>query len=133
MTMKTATRRRTKTTKSGRRELLALAAGMIAGVLPAAGKKERRAQTVIAGTVFRETGFALRGAEVLVEPVEGGGGKKTEWRAVTDARGEFAIRVPAGRGAYRLVVTADGYKTYQKQVSVDGDERVEFNVIMETK
>src|SRR4051794_19388094 len=55
-------------------------------------KKQTQASTyaVITGSVFREEGFALPGAELMIAPGSPQGGKKQ--RAVSDARGEFAVR-----------------------------------------
>lgn len=128
--------RRTKTKRTkkrtGRRALLVTLAGLL---LPAArvwGKKEKGAQAVIAGTVFRDTGFLLRGAEVIVKPTPAGR-KKQEWKALSDARGEFALRVPAGPASYNLIVSASGYRSQEKTVTLAGEERVEFSFQMEPK
>jgi hypothetical protein len=96
------------------------------------GKKEKGAQAVIAGTVFRDTGFLLRGAEVIVKPAPEGR-KKQEWKALSDVRGEFAVRVPAGPASYNLVVSASGYRPQEKAVTLAGEERVEFSFQMEPK
>lgn len=110
--------------------------GALAGLLlPAAhgwGRKGKGAQAVIAGTVFRDTGFSLPGADVVVKPAPAGG-KKQEWKASSDARGEFALRVPAGPASYNLIVIANGYRPQEKAVTLAGQERVEFSIQMEPK
>ncbi len=94
------------------------------------GAKERKQKAapslaILAGTVFRDTGFALRDAEVIVtpEPVEK---KKTEWRAISDARGEFFLRLPPGPASYNVVVRARGFKEMRKTVTYAADERLDF-------
>ena len=132
MITKMKTRRRKKTRKMrriGRRAF----AGLLTGCLPLLGKrnKEREAQAVVAGTVFRETGHALRGAEITVAAPAGG--KKGQWKGVSDVRGEFAVRIPVGAGRYTVTVKAEGYRTQEKPVTVAADERAEFSFLMEPK
>jgi len=84
--------------------------------------------------VFSDTGLALRGAPVLVRllPDEGvQASKPLEWKAVSDARGEFAVRVPAGTHRYRVEVKAEGFKLQAKEAVVAGNERVELNFLLE--
>lgn len=94
-----------------------------------AGKDKNRkippAYAVVAGTVFRDTGVSLPGAEVELVPGENpeAAPKIKKMKLVTDARGEFAFRVPAAPAEYRLAVRAAGYKAGQKQVAVQGEER----------
>jgi hypothetical protein len=100
--------------------LLALAA---AG---AAGEKKKKSklapQAILAGTVFQESGFLLRGARVVVYNVER---RKDKKETVTDMQGEFAVRVPAGKGKYTIEATANGFAPESKTVEVTGDERLE--------
>ncbi len=69
-------------------------------------------QFLIFGTVFEERGFALPGAEIAVRRA---GEKKTRWRQYSDARGEFAVRVPPG-AEYDLTVKAKGYAEQTRKV-----------------
>jgi len=69
-------------------------------------------QFLIFGTVFEERGFALSGAEIAVRRA---GKKKTRWRQYSDARGEFAVRVPPG-AEYELTVKAKGYAEQTRKV-----------------
>jgi hypothetical protein len=105
---------------------LALLLGMAAGAASAADKA---AQAMIAGTVFRNSGFALPRAGVVVTGKERG--KKKEWKTTADSRGEFYVRVPAGPAEYNVVVTAEGYRTYEKVVTLGADERIDLSVILE--
>ncbi|HEX8984214.1 MAG TPA: carboxypeptidase regulatory-like domain-containing protein [Bryobacteraceae bacterium] len=96
-----------------------------AGAAKNKDKKIPAAYAVVAGTVFRDTGASLPGAEVELAP--GGNSQaarkvKTQ-KQVTDARGEFAFRVPAVPAEYRLNVRASGYQGGEKQVAIAGEER----------
>jgi len=107
-------------------------------LLPAASpapqkKRAPEPHALISGTVFRETGLTLRGAEVTLERAEKGGAGKgfKKTTVATDARGEFAVRVPAGPMRYTVTIKAAGYRTVQKEVSVAGEEAVNFFVQLE--
>jgi hypothetical protein len=82
---------------------------------------------VIAGTVFRDPGFALPGASVELTVLTPPPGKKKprSQRIASDARGEFAFRVPAGAATYRLAVSSPGFDPQQKDATVAADERVD--------
>lgn len=97
-------------------------------------------QAVLGGSVFRDAGFALRGAEatatLVVESDTAGPRKKDKkpklWKAITDARGEFLLRLPAGPARYNVVVRAAGYKLQEKQVTFAADERQDQNFLLES-
>jgi hypothetical protein len=92
---------------------------------------DQKAMAMIAGTVFRDSGFALPRAVVTVRGQERG--KKKEWKGVADGRGEFFVRVPAGPADYNVFVTAEGYRTYEKMVKVGADERIDLSVILDSE
>jgi hypothetical protein len=99
----------------------------VAGV-PAARKKDRQPSfALIAGTVFRDSGFALPGAEISVKPSPEGVPKLKikSVKTMSDPRGEFAIRVPAVPMRYTVKVKAPGFREQSKSVSISGDERVD--------
>lgn len=85
---------------------------------------------MLAGTVFRDAGFALRGAEVVVTP-DSAGKKAKPLRAASDARGEFFLRLPPGPASYNVVVRASGYKPAEKKVTFGADERLDINFLLE--
>lgn len=92
-----------------------------------AGPRKAQAHALIAGTIFRETGLSLAGAEVTLTQA-GDSQAKRKFRpmqAVSDARGEFAFRVPPQPAQYRLSVRAAGYLPEEKLVAVAGEERVD--------
>ncbi len=117
----------------GRRALVAgfLGAAMLVSAPAALAKKKTRGAEhygVVAGTVFQETGFLLRGARVTLTPVPADGAqvkKKQIQHTVTDNRGEFAFRVPAGAMRYTVRAEADGWEPAEKTVEVQWDQRVD--------
>jgi hypothetical protein len=101
-----------------------------ASTIAAAGGKDKKppaSYAVVAGTVFRDSGFSLPGAEV--ELAAGGQSQEApkfkKMKTVSDARGEFAFRVPPVPRDYRVTVKAAGYQVQEKPVSVPGEARVD--------
>ena len=106
----------------------ALAVGLALALLGMAGAAEKKKskvvpQAILAGTVFQESGFLLRGARVVVYNTERPKDKK---EAATDMQGEFAVRVPAGKASYTIEVRAPGFAAATKKVDVAGDERLDM-------
>lgn len=81
----------------------------------------KKALSIIGGTVFREPGFAMGGALVeLLEVTEGKKKKKPE-KTLSDARGEFAFRLPAKDAKYMVRASAKGFEPQEKEaVSTPG-------------
>ena len=104
--------------------LVVLALGM--AIRAGAGDKHA-AYAVVAGIVFQESGFALPGAQVQLKVKTQPQGVKAPkpQKAVSDARGEFAFHVPAGKAEYALSVQAAGFVGEQRTASVSADERVD--------
>lgn len=133
--MKRKKKRRTKIGSS----LLLLAGALCVGAgLPppaeAAAKHVRPGeQVLVAGTVFRDPGFALPGAEVTVSSVTPPDSrqKPRKWKAISDNRGEFAIRVPPGAVQYTITVTCKGFGSAEKTVSVEGQDRADVTFLLE--
>ena len=97
---------------------------LVPGVARAEKRKSKAvAQAVLAGSVFREDGFLLRGARVLVTNLDRPKEKK---ETTTDVQGEFAVRVPAGKARYSIEVSSDGFRSEKKTVEIAGDERVDL-------
>jgi Carboxypeptidase regulatory-like domain len=115
------------------RLILAVACILLCLPLPAAGgrpaKDQKRQDVValIAGTVFQESGFLLRGAEVVISPdPEAKDDRKfKKVKVVSDNRGEFAVRVPAQPMRYTVSVSARGFRAQEKSVSIGGEERID--------
>jgi len=93
---------------------------------------------VVAGTVFRDNGFALPEADVTLE-VDGPPAPKSKvkkLKAVSSPRGEFTFRVPPVATKYKVTVSAKGFRMAEKVVEVQGgSERVDatFNLSPESK
>lgn len=123
-----------KLASSGRMRLLVASFVLLAGSLPATlfaafGEKKRApaSYALIAGTVFRDTGLSLAGAEVTLLAQQGPGraGKPKKITVLADSRGEFAVRVPAAPMRYNVSARAPGYQPQEKSVSVSGEDRVD--------
>lgn len=121
--------RRTRTRTGARLWiLLGLAASgavLLLPVLMAAAEP----QAVVAGTVFRDPGFALPRAEVTLalQPTPDAARKKFKPRkTMSDARGEFAFYVPPEKATYLLTVKAEGLEPQEKAVVLSGGpERID--------
>lgn len=107
-------------------------------VIPAvsfAGKKKPAdLYAIIGGTVFRDPGFALRGAEVVIEPEKPvvNGVKLKAQKALSDGRGEYAFRVPPIEAKYTVKASASGMKPESKAAETrGGEERIDvtFNLL----
>jgi hypothetical protein len=112
--------------------------GVFSNPVLSAAKKEKSKNGVapyalIAGTVYRPPGFALPGVEVVVSPEqpEVNGTKLKKAQAVTDVRGEWAIRVPPVPAKWQVNVKIDGYRPEQRSVSVEGEQRVDLSITLE--
>ena len=122
-------RKRKRTSGSSPSRFLLAFALLTAGALAATGKSGKPEPfALIAGSVFRDTGFSLAGAELTVEPAPEAKApsKFKRIKTVTDARGEFAVRVPSAPMRYTVSVKAHRYRLDKKEVSIQGEERVEL-------
>jgi Carboxypeptidase regulatory-like domain len=117
----------TKTRKTGSLflVLLAIAAGF--GLPANARGQEKKPASVIAGTVFREPGFALPGAVVTLEQVElAAKGKRNKPQKVAcDAHGEFAFRLPPSGTKFKLTAVAKGFASQTKETAAVPGVRVD--------
>jgi hypothetical protein len=82
----------------------------------------------LAGTVFRDPGFAQPGAVVVVS-LKSDPEKKLQ-EAVTDRRGEFLFRVAPGPAAYLLTATLKGFKRDRQDFDVSGEERINATLLL---
>jgi len=125
-TRKKPTKRKTRT-RIGTRLLPFLALLLLCLVEASAGAGQK-SYAVVAGTVFREPGFTLPGAEVVLRmTVPPPGVKRPKPLTVrSDGRGEFAFHVPAGKAEYLLSVKADGFLGEEKPVMIESEERVDI-------
>jgi hypothetical protein len=89
--------------------------------------KQQDSYSIVAGTVFRDPGFALSGARITMVPAPepAKASKLKKIKAVVDSRGEFAFRVPAEPMRYLISAEANGYASQEKQIVVQAAERIE--------
>lgn len=109
-------------------EVAILAALLLPVQTAAKDKRPPEKLGIIAGTVFQESGLSLRGATVTVTPAPGERSqvnRKDVKSAVSDSRGEFAVRVPGGSMRYTVRVEAEGWQPAEKTVVVQWEERVD--------
>ena len=100
--------------------LVALLAGAaLADEKPAKKKQPLAEQFLVFGTVFDERGFVFQGAEIRMRRASE---KKVRWRAYSDRRGEFGIRVPTGE-EYELAVVSKGYAEEQRKIDARNGSR----------
>jgi hypothetical protein len=97
----------------------------------ASDKNKDRDYSVVAGTVFREPGFALPGSEVVLTPAPDAAVKLKKMSFITNHRGEFAFRVPSAKAVYSVAATAKGFKGQQKTVEVDPSGRFEVTFMLQ--
>ena len=77
--------------------------------------------------VFTDRGFALYGARTRVRRAEE---KKFRWEAMSDHRGELALRVPQG-AEYEMTIEARGFKTQTRKIDARDDLRADVTIRME--
>jgi hypothetical protein len=121
--------KRTKTTKKiginpARRAILSL---LLPAALAGADKKkqEKKLAAVIAGTVFRDPGFAVAGAEIELVEIRVDGKKPKPRKTVTDARGEFAFSVPPVEQKYKVKASVKGLQPEDKETASTPGARVD--------
>jgi hypothetical protein len=101
-------------------------------VLIQAGDKKKPAEpeTVIAGSVFRNPGYALPEATVTLA-LRGDPKHKKLAQQETTFRGEFAFHVPSNTAVYVVKASAKGYRSEEKEASVTGPDRVDLTFTLE--
>jgi len=67
---------------------------------------------LVHGTVFTPEGLSFPGAEIRIRRVSE---KKFHWKAYTNSRGEFAVRVKQG-GEYEVLAVAKDFVDQKKQI-----------------
>ena len=107
-----------------RRLLLLSAASLVA-----AGAQKEQEYAIVAGTVFRDPGYALADAKVMLSAAGTPKPKKLQ-EAVSNYRGEFLFRVPPREAKYVVKAALKGYRADEKEASVSGSERIEVNLVL---
>ena len=96
-----------------------------------AGDKKKPGQepfALIGGSVFREPGYALPEAKVVLMLKDAPKGKKME--TLTSPRGEFTFRVPPASATYILKASFKGFRPEEKEAVVTGDDRVDVTFVL---
>lgn len=102
---------------------------LVCALLLSAADRNDAPHAVVAGTVFRESGFSLPGAAVTLS-VKDAPKKVKKLQSVSDSRGEFAFRVPPGAATYLVRASLKGFQPVEKEASVSGEERVEVTLVL---
>jgi len=89
-----------------------------------AEKEKEEPYVLLRGTVFTAGGLALPGVPLTIKVKDD---SKPKWRAVSDRRGEFAVRLPLGRQTYEVSTHSGEHGNQTK--TVDIDEQKSVNVI----
>ena len=109
--------------------LLGACAVLLAGAAGIRAADQNKEFAVVAGTVFRDPGFALPEARVTLYAEAGAKPKKLQ-EETTNYRGEFAFRVPAREAKYVVKAAMKGYRPDEKQASISASERIDVNLIL---
>jgi hypothetical protein len=109
----------------------AVLAGACAALIAGGDKKKSSDPgTVIAGTVFRNPGYALPEATVTVVRRDDPKHKKLA-ELTTTFRGEFVFHVPVTPSVYVVKASAKGFRAEEKEATVTGGDRVELMFTLE--
>jgi hypothetical protein len=117
-----------RTTKIKSAILAALLTASWSGNLPAQANKQKSETAVIAGTVFRDPGFAQQGASVILA-FKSSPTKKLQER-ISDARGEFSFRIPPGPQTYVVSATLKGFQTARQEFEIQGLEQINATLLL---
>jgi hypothetical protein len=107
----------------------ALSALLLLGqtVRPKAQSKQQE-YAVLAGTVFRDPGFAQAGATVVLT-TKAAPDKKLQ-QQVSDARGEFSFHVPPGPQTYVVRATLKGFKPAGEEMEIVATEQINATLLL---
>ena len=89
-----------------------------------AEQEKEKPYALLRGTVFTAGGLALPGIPVTIKVKNE---SKPKWRAVSDGRGEFAVRLPVGHQTYEVSTRSKEHEDQTKTVEIHESESV--NVI----
>jgi hypothetical protein len=115
-----------KTRKIGRFLFALILAGAL-GVPAKVVAEEKKGISVIAGTVFREPGFALPGAVVTLEEAEppAKGKRQKPQTFISDSHGEFAFRLPGSEKKFKVTAAAKGFGSQTKETTASPGVRMD--------
>jgi hypothetical protein len=89
---------------------------------PATKQKPSANDCILYATIFTDQGRLLEGAEIRVHP---DGKKKPNYEAISDRRGEFAVRVPTV-GDFEIEIKAEGFVTQTRKVTTVQGQKLEM-------
>lgn len=99
-----------------------------AAVPGAEAQKREAPHAVIAGTVFRDPGYALPDVKVLL--VSADERRKKLQETTSNYRGEFAFHVPPQEAKYVVRAIVKGYRPEEKEAAISGEERIDVNLVL---
>jgi hypothetical protein len=108
--------------------LLVIFAASVPAMTYAEDPKPGEPYTLIFGTVWNKANQPVQGVHVKIRRAAE---KKSRWERTSDHRGEFAQRLPAGKGDYIVwadVKTPKGTEKPQVRVRVENDERHDISL-----
>lgn len=108
--------------------VLLLPALCLTPFLAAQGKPKAEPDAVIAGTVFRDPGFAQPGASVALA-FKSAPAKKLQ-RQISSPRGEFSFHVPATPHGYVVTATLKGFQTAREEIEIQGQEQINATLLL---
>jgi len=109
--------------------LLPVLAALGAHNLPAQGGKHKgEPYAVVAGTVFRDPGFAQPGASVVLA-LKSAPAKKLQ-QQISSPRGEFSFHVPTGPNTYLVTATLKGFQTVRQEIEIQGQEQINATLLL---
>jgi hypothetical protein len=127
------TRRKSKSSLVFLLPALCLAQFSLVHAILAQAKPKAGPEAVIAGTVFRDPGFAQPGASVVLT-LKSAPAKKLQHQ-ISSPRGEFTFRIPAGPNSYLVTATLKGFQTAREEIEIQGQEQINASLLLvpETK
>ena len=98
-------------------------------------EKQPESYALLSGTCFDGRGFRLAGASVQIELTSEPTVKlkKKKWETISSPRGEFAIRLPAGQHTFRVAAVKIGFRSVEKTISFEADERQDIALSLEAE
>ena len=108
--------------------VLCLAQICLVQTIGAQAKQKDGPDAVIAGTVFRDPGFAQPGASVALA-LKSAPAKKLQHQ-ISSPRGEFTFRIPAGPNRYLITATLKGFQAASEEIEIQGEEQINATLLL---
>ena len=118
----------TMTTRMRRKLKSGLVVLLLAQALLAQKKQKDEPYAIVAGTVFRDPGFAQPGASVVLA-LKSAPTKKLQ-QQISSPRGEFSFRVPPGPNTYLVSATLKGFQTARQEIEIQGQEQINATLLL---